>query len=144
MAAPDPSNGPHAARMKSRGGLDRLARALGYTLDGFRAAWTHEHAFRQEVLACAPFAVAAWALPGLAAWVRGLLFGSLVLILAAELLNSAIETNTDHITQDRHPLAKRAKDMGSAAVFLALVHAAVLWVCLLWSAYGDALLRALS
>ena len=56
-----------------------------------------------------------------------------------ELLNSSIEANTDHITLERHPLAKRAKDMGSAAVFLAILNAAVLWLCFLWSAYGSRL-----
>jgi diacylglycerol kinase (ATP) len=141
VPAPVPPKPTHASRMKSRGGFARVWNALGYTADGLRAAWTHEHAFRQELLACAPFALAAWALPGLSAWVRALLFGSLLLILVVELLNSSIEANTDHITLERHPLAKRAKDMGSAAVFLAIVNAAVIWVCCLWSAYGSALLR---
>lgn len=143
MTEPAPES-PHAARMKSRGGFMRVWNALGYTVDGLRAAWTHEHAFRQEVLVCAPFAVAAWALPGLSPLVRALLFGSLLLILVVELVNSAIETNTDHITLERHPLAKRAKDMGSAAVLLAIVNALVLWACCLWYAYGDALLSRLS
>jgi len=136
---PAPRPATHAARMKSRGGFARVANALGYTLDGLRAAWTHEHAFRQELLCCAPFALAAWVLPGLQTWVRALLFGSLLLILVVELLNSSIEANTDHITLDRHPLAKRAKDMGSAAVCLAIVNAAVLWACFLLSAYGSRL-----
>ena len=143
MPAPAPEP-PHAARMKSRGGFARVWKALGYTVDGLRAAWIHEHAFRQELLACAPFALAAWTLPHLSLWVRALLFGSLLLILVVELLNSSIEANTDHITLDRHPLAKRAKDMGSAAVFLAIVNALVLWACCLWSAYGPALLSRLS
>jgi diacylglycerol kinase (ATP) len=125
--------------MKSRGGFARVWNALGYTVDGLRAAWIHEHAFRQELLACAPFALAAWTLPGLALWVRALLFGSLLLILVVELLNSSIEANTDHITLERHPLAKRAKDMGSAAVFLVIVNATVLWICLLLDAYGRAI-----
>lgn len=136
MPDPAPKPLPHAARMKSRGGFARLGKALGYTVDGLRAAWAHEHAFRQELLACAPFALAAWILPNLQLWVRALLFGSLLLILVVELLNSSIEANTDHITLDRHPLAKRAKDMGSAAVFLAIVNAGLLWLCFLWSAYG--------
>lgn len=130
--------------MKSRGGFARVWNALGYTADGLRAAWTHEHAFRQELIACAPFALAAWILPGLAPWVRALLLGSLLLILVVELLNSSIEANTDHITLERHPLAKRAKDMGSAAVFLSIVNALVLWACCLWSAYGPALLSRLT
>ena len=140
MTPPDPRDADYGARMKSKAGLQRLARALGYTWDGFMAAYRHEHAFRQEVWATAPFAVAAWVLPGLAAWVRALLFGSLLLVLIVELLNSSIEANTDHISLERHPLAKRAKDMGSAAVFLAIVNAALIWGCCLWSAYGTRLL----
>ena len=130
---PEPAFGE---QMKSKGGLGRILRALGYTWDGLRAAYAHEHAFRQEVWALAPFAIAAWVLPGLALATRGLLFGSLLLVLIVELLNSCIEANTDHISLERHPLAKRAKDMGSAAVFLALVNAAVIWICCLFSAYG--------
>ena len=137
------SQQPYGAQMKSKAGLGRLARALGYTWDGLGAAYRHEHAFRQEVWATAPFAVAAWVLPGLAAWVRALLFGSLLLVLIVELLNSSIEANTDHISLERHPLAKRAKDMGSAAVFLAIVNAALIWGCCLWAAYGAAVLRRL-
>ena len=135
-AAEPPPETPYADRMKSRGGLGRLFRALGYTREGLRAAYVHEHAFRQEVWALAPFMVAAWALPGLPVGSRALLFGSLLLVLIVELLNSAVEANTDHISLERHPLAKRAKDMGSAAVFLALVNAAVIWACCLWAAYG--------
>ncbi len=139
MTPPSPNEPAYGARMKSKGGLSRLTRALGYTWDGLKAAYHHEHAFRQEVWALAPFAVAAWALPGLTLWVRALLFGSLLLVLIVELLNSSIEANTDHITLERHPLAKRAKDMGSAAVFLALVNAGLIWVTFLVSAYGSRL-----
>ena len=143
MTPPDPRDADYGARMKSKAGLERLTRALGYTRDGLMAAYRHEHAFRQEVWALAPFALAAWVLPGLSARVRALLFGSLLLVLIVELLNSSIEANTDHISLERHPLAKRAKDMGSAAVFLALVNAALVWVCSLWSAYGAAILSRL-
>ncbi len=139
MTPPSPNEPAYGERMKSKGGLSRLTRALGYTWDGLKAAYHHEHAFRQEVWALAPFAVAAWALPGLTLWVRALLFGSLLLVLIVELLNSSIEANTDHITLERHPLAKRAKDMGSAAVFLALVNAGLIWVTFLVSAYGSRL-----
>ena len=139
MTPPEPSEPAYGARMKSKGGLSRLTRALGYTWDGLRAAYRHEHAFRQEVWALAPFGLAAWVLPGLSAWVRALLFGSLLLVLIVELLNSSIEANTDHISLERHPLAKRAKDMGSAAVFLALANAGLVWACCLFSAYGPRL-----
>ena len=63
-------------------------------------------------------------------------FSSLQLILIVELINSAIEANTDHISLERHPLAKRAKDMGSAAVFLAIVVALAVWGAVLWKAFG--------
>ncbi|HAZ66477.1 MAG TPA: diacylglycerol kinase [Opitutae bacterium] len=127
--------------MKSKGGLQRISRAMGYTVEGLKAAYKHEHAFRQEVFAVAPFAIAAWAIPDLSAWIRALLFGSLLLILIVELLNSSIEANTDHISLDRHPLAKRAKDMGSAAVFLAIVNAVCVWSCVFWTLYGDTIWR---
>ena len=127
--------------MKSKGGLQRITRAMGYTVEGLKAAYRHEHAFRQEVFAVAPFALAAWVIPDFSAWIRALLFGSLLIILIVELLNSSIEANTDHISLDRHPLAKRAKDMGSAAVFLAIVNAFCVWSCVLWTLYGDAIWR---
>ena len=69
---------------------------------------------------------------------RALLFAVLQLILIVELLNSAIEANTDHISLERPPLAKRAKDMGSAAVFLAIVIAVAIWVCVLWQHFHRA------
>jgi len=139
MTSPQPNDRAYGARMKSKGGLTRLTRALGYTWDGLKAAYHHEHAFRQETWCLAPFALAAWVLPDLSLWVRALLFGSLLLVLIVELLNSSIEANTDHISLERHPLAKRAKDMGSAAVFLALVNAGLVWICFLVTAYGSSL-----
>jgi diacylglycerol kinase (ATP) len=66
---------------------------------------------------------------------RALLFAVLQLILIVELINSAIEANTDHISLDRHPLAKRAKDMGSAAVFLSIVIALAVWGTVLWQKF---------
>ena len=67
---------------------------------------------------------------------RALLFSVLQLILIVELINSAIEANTDHISLERHPLAKRAKDMGSAAVFLTIVIALAVWGTILWQKFG--------
>lgn len=66
---------------------------------------------------------------------RALLFAVLQLILIVELINSAIEANTDHISLERHPLAKRAKDMGSAAVFLTIVIALAVWGTVLWQKF---------
>lgn len=117
--------------MKSKGGLSRLINALRYTWDGLKAAAEHEHAFKQELIVVVPLSIAAWFVP-VSAMERALLFSVLQLILIVELINSAIEANTDHISLDRHPLAKRAKDMGSAAVFLTIVIALATWGSVLW------------
>ncbi len=104
--------------------------AFGYSLDGFRAAYRHEEAFRQEIL------VAAIAVP-LALWLpathvgKALMIGSVLLVLMVELLNSAIEATVDRISLDRHELAKRAKDTGSAAVVVSIVIACVVWALVL-------------
>ena len=112
--------------LKSRGGFGRLLAAFGYSFDGFRAAFRYEAAFRQELLA-------AVALAGVAFWIdvttgeRLALIASLVLVLIVELVNSAIEAIVDLASPGLHPLAKRAKDLGSAAVLLSLVFAALVW-----------------
>jgi len=121
---------PYGQSMKSKGGLTRLFRALGYTWDGLKAAATHEEAFKQELMVVVPLSIAAWFVP-VSLPEKALLFSSLQLILIVELLNSAVEANTDHISLERHPLAKRAKDMGSAAVFLSLVLAGGVWTAAL-------------
>lgn len=108
------------------GGLGHLIRAWGYSMAGFRWALGHETAFRQEVLLAAVLVpVALWL--GERPLEYALLVGSLLLVLVAELLNSGIEAAVDRVGEERHPLAGRAKDLGSAAVFLALVHGAVIW-----------------
>jgi diacylglycerol kinase (ATP) len=120
--------------MKSKGGLARVFKALGYTWDGLKAAAQHEEAFKQELFVILPLAVVAWLIP-VSFVERALLFSVLMLILLVELINSSIEANTDHISLERHPLAKRAKDMGSAAVFLAIVIAVSVWICVLWQRF---------
>lgn len=130
MSDPD----PYGQQMKSKGGIGRVFKALGYTWDGLKAAAEHEEAFKQELFVITPMAIAAWFVP-VSFLERALLFSVLMLILIVELINSAIEANTDHISLERHPLAKRAKDMGSAAVFLAIVVAVAVWVCVLWQRY---------
>ena len=117
--------------MKSKGGLGRLIKALFYTWDGLKAAAQHEEAFKQELIVVIPLSIAAWIIP-VSAVERALLFSVLQMILIVELINSAIEANTDYISLDRHPLAKRAKDMGSAAVFLTILCATATWVGVLW------------
>ncbi|MFM7481399.1 MAG: diacylglycerol kinase [Planctomycetota bacterium] len=117
--------------MKSKPGLTRLLRALQYSWYGLRAAAQHEAAFRQELMLVVPLSIVAWFVP-VPLLERALLFAVLQVILIVELINSAIEANTDHITMDEHPLAQRAKDMGSAAVLLSLVISAAIWTAVLW------------
>ncbi len=121
---------------KSKSGLVRIWRAFFYSLEGFAAALRHEHAFRQELLLCVvmlPFAV----FMPLNAVERVLLIGSLLLVLVVELLNSAIEAVVDRVSLDNHDLSKRAKDLGSAAVFLSFVIVIVTW----WLILGSALIQ---
>jgi len=134
-AMSDPEN--YGQQMKSKGGISRLFKALGYTWDGLKAAAQHEEAFKQELMVIVPLSIVAWLVP-VSFVERAMLFSVLQLILIVELLNSAIEANTDHISLERHPLAKRAKDMGSAAVFLAIVIAASVWICVLWQHFHRA------
>lgn len=116
---------------KGKQGLTRLFNALGYSRDGLAAAWKHEAAFREEVLlllVAVPLALY-FGQDGMA---RALLISSLLLVLIVEILNSGLEAIVDKASPEKHELAKRAKDMGSAAVLLALVNAAVVWACVLW------------
>ena len=111
---------------KSGKGFGRIYRAFFWSMSGLRQTYVHEAAFRQELLLClvlTPFALYF----GRTGVERSLLLGSLMLILVVELLNSAIEAAIDRIGAEQHDLAGRAKDMGSAAVFLSLVNAGVTW-----------------
>jgi diacylglycerol kinase (ATP) len=112
---------------KSKSGLARIGRALGYSLQGFAAAWRNEQAFRQELLLCLVLLPFALFLP-LEILERVVLIATLLIVLVVELLNSAIEAVVDRVSLDNHDLSKRAKDLGSAAVFLSLVIASVAWV----------------
>ena len=107
-------------------GLARIARAVGHSWHGFRAAWRHEAAFRQEcALAAALTPCAFWVGEDLAQ--TALLLAATGFVLVIELVNSAIEATLDRLGPERHPLAGRAKDMGSAAVFASLVLAGAVW-----------------
>ena len=116
---------------KGKTGLRRLINALGYSKDGLAAAWKNEAAFREEVLLAAVAFPLAFYL-GQTGIERALLAGSILFILIVEILNSAVEAVVDKASPEMHELAKRAKDMGSAAVLLSLVNAAVIWACVLW------------
>ena len=116
---------------KGKQGLTRLINALGYSKDGLAAAWKNEAAFREEVLLAAVTLPLAFYL-GQTGIERALLAGSILFILIVEILNSAVEAVVDKASPEKHELAKRAKDMGSAAVLLSLLNAAVIWACVLW------------
>lgn len=117
---------------KGKTGLKRVWNALFYSMAGFRAAFRHEDAFRQEVILACILLPAAFYLSGEAV-ARALMIGSVLLVLLVELINSAIEATVDRISLENHQLAKRAKDIGSAAVFLSLVNVVVIWSLILTS-----------
>ena len=108
-------------------GLTHAWRATGIALQGLRAAWQHEDAFRQEVLIAAIAIPVALLLPANLLG-KVMMIASILLVLIVELLNSALETAVDHTSLEQHPLAKRAKDIASAAVFLSIVNSLVVWV----------------
>ncbi|OGU22186.1 MAG: diacylglycerol kinase [Hydrogenophilales bacterium RIFOXYD1_FULL_62_11] len=111
---------------KGKTGLRRLFNAVGYTWDGLRAAFRHEDAFRQEVflaLLLIPLAVYL----GKSGVERALMIAAVLGVLMVELLNSAVEAAVDRISLEHHLLIKRAKDMGSAAVMIALVNVVAVW-----------------
>ncbi|MDN3695858.1 MULTISPECIES: diacylglycerol kinase [Vibrio] len=111
-------------------GIARIYDATGYSMKGLKAAWINEAAFRQEVVLCFLLTIATFVFT-ITDVERVVLIGSLVLILLAELLNSAIEAVVDRIGSEWHELSGRAKDIGSAAVFVSLVFAALTWAIIL-------------
>jgi diacylglycerol kinase (ATP) len=115
---------------KGKTGLRRIWNAFHYSLEGFAAAYRNEDAFRQEVLLGALLLpVAVLAPVGLTG--KALMIGSMFLVLIVELINSAIEAAVDRISLENHRLAKRAKDIGSAAVMLSLLNLTVVWALVL-------------
>jgi diacylglycerol kinase (ATP) len=115
---------------KGKTGLRRIWNAFHYSLDGIAAAFRHEDAFRQEALLALVLIPLALFLP-LAGAGKALLIGSVFVVLIVELLNSAVEATVDRISLENHRLAKRAKDIGSAAVLLSLVNLAIIWALVL-------------
>jgi diacylglycerol kinase (ATP) len=111
---------------KGKTGLKRLWNALFYTFDGMRAAFRHEDAFRQEVFLAILLIPAALFTPASGTG-KALMISVVLLVLIVELLNSAVEAAVDRISLENHALAKRAKDIGSAAVFIALINVPVVW-----------------
>jgi diacylglycerol kinase (ATP) len=111
---------------KGATGLRRVLNATRNSTDGLSAAWRHESAFRQELLLAIVLVPVALLLD-VSGTGKALMIGSVLLVLIVELLNSAVEAAIDRISLDRHPLAKRAKDVGSAAVMIALLNVAAVW-----------------
>ncbi|EMN7343665.1 TPA: diacylglycerol kinase [Vibrio parahaemolyticus] len=104
--------------------------ATGYSIKGLKAAWTHEAAFRQELVLTLVLSISAFFLP-VTTLERVLMISSLLLILIVELINSAVEAIVDRVSDDWHELSGRAKDIGSAAVFVALFLALFVWASFL-------------
>lgn len=125
MPLSQPESSAPANPHKARTGLNRIWHAAGYSIEGLRAGW-NEKAFRQEAIAALVLLPASLWLGQ--SWVEtALLAGSVVIVMIVELLNTGIETAIDRIGPEWHDLSKRAKDMGSAAVLLALLLCAGIW-----------------
>jgi diacylglycerol kinase (ATP) len=122
-----PEESPH----KGKTGLKRIWNAFLYSLDGLAAAIRHEDAFRQEVLLAAILVPAAFFTPA-GGTGKALMVASVLLVLIVELLNSAVEATVDRISLENHRLAKRAKDIGSAAVLISLINVPVVWLLVLF------------
>ena len=123
---------PDSADSQHKGvtGLRRIRNALRYSIDGLNAAYRHEAAFRQEIWLAAVLIPLALGLP-VGGVGKALMIASVLLVLIVELLNSAVEAVVDRVSLEKHELAKRAKDAGSAAVLVALVNVVVIWALVL-------------
>jgi diacylglycerol kinase (ATP) len=122
------------SQFKSKSGIKRIFSAIGYSLDGFKAAWQNEAAFRQELLVVVIGAVSALSMR-ISAFEKLMLIGVLVLVLIVELINSALEALVDRISLEPHPLSKNVKDIGSAAVALAIGLALAAWGVVLFNRF---------
>jgi len=122
------------SQFKSKSGWGRIVAACRNSADGFKAAWQNEHAFRQEIVVFVLGTVIALLLK-ISAFEKFVLIGVLVFVLCIELINSALEAVVDRISLERHPLSKNAKDLGSAAVTLAILLAAAAWIVVLFNRF---------
>lgn len=116
---------------KGKTGLRRIWNALFYSVDGLKAAYRHEDAFRQEVWLALFLIPLALFLPASGTG-KALMIASVLVVLIVELLNSAVEATVDRVSLEHHRLAKRAKDIGSAAVLFSLANVAVVWLLVLF------------
>ena len=128
-ARQEPENGAVPLRAK---GIKRIYRAFFYSMAGLRHAWQNETAVRQELVWTALAAPAALLIPGVAPVMRLVLLLVILLLPLVELLNSAIEAVVNKASPEYHELAKQAKDMGSAAVLLAILMQAIAWGFAAW------------
>ena len=122
---------------KGKTGLQRIWRAFHYSMDGLRAAFRHEDAFRQEVLLALVLVPVALVI-GVSWTAKALMIASVFFVMIVELLNSAIEATVDRISLEDHQLAKRAKDIGSAAVLMSLMNVFVVWALVLFGHFWGA------
>jgi diacylglycerol kinase (ATP) len=122
------------SQFKSKSGIRRIFSAIGYSLDGFKAAWQNEASFRQELLIVVIGTASALSLR-ISAFEKLMLIGVLVLVLIVELINSALEALVDRISLEPHPLSKNVKDIGSAAVALAIGLALAAWGVVLFNRF---------
>lgn len=111
--------------------MRRIWNALLYSFDGLKAAYRHEHAFRQEVWLALVLIPLALLLPASGPG-KALMIASVLVVLIVELLNSAVEATVDRVSLEHHRLAKRAKDIGSAAVLFSLINVVVVWLLVLF------------
>ena len=112
-------------------GFNRLIKAFGYSINGIKQAWLNEAAFRQETVLCiCLLPISFFIAKDIVDYI--LLIGTIVLVLIAELFNSAIESLTDRVGLDKHELSGRAKDMASAPAFITLIFLAFVWLSLAW------------
>lgn len=122
---------PHTeSPFKGKTGLRRVWNALHYSIDGLKAAYRHEDAFRQEAWLALILIPAAFFMPASSIG-KALMVGSVLLVLIVELLNSAVEAVVDRVSLEHHLLAKRAKDIGSAAVLISLINVLAVWTLVL-------------
>lgn len=123
-----PADRPPAKRRNFR----NFFSSVGFALEGFSAAFRHEPSFREDLIFAIILTPVAIILP-VNAVSTAVMMAALFLIIIVELLNSAIEWTIDYISTEQHPMAKRAKDMASAAVFLSYLNCAVVWGLIIFS-----------
>jgi len=127
----EPDDNQLESSYKGKTGMRRVWNALFYSFAGLRAAYRHEDAFRQEMWLAVVLVPTALFMP-VSGIGKAVMIAAVLLVLVVELLNSAIEATVDRVSLEQHRLAKRAKDIGSAAVLISLVNVVVVWLLVLF------------